>query len=69
MEHVIKQILDAKSLQVIGGGSGCINSGTSYRTDTGKSVFVKMNSKAEVDRIVQFNTESIFYLVEGSQSN
>lgn len=51
MEAILKEHFVVSSTpKVIGGGGGCISSGTSY--DLGKNkVFVKSNSKQGVSRI------------------
>ena len=40
--------MGADKLTTIGGGGGCISSGTAYRTAKGREVFVKVNNKSDV---------------------
>jgi len=48
LADLVKEVLGTSALTPIGGGSGCISSGTAYRTHDGREVFVKSNNKSEV---------------------
>ncbi len=49
MEELLKGQLCLQNLKPLGGSvGGCISNGQSYQTDTGKTIFVKSNSKKEV---------------------
>ena len=47
-DDLIKDALHTDSITRIGGGSGDISVGVSYRTKEGQEVFVKLNEKSDV---------------------
>ena len=51
MEAAVKAALNTKTLTSFGsGGGGCINRGQGYTTDDGTKIFIKINSKNEVNK-------------------
>ena len=48
LREEVKRLLGTDKLTTIGGGGGCISSGTAYRTDEGREAFVKVNNKSDV---------------------
>ena len=48
LREEVKRLLGTDKLTTIGGGGGCISSGTAYRTAEGREVFVKVNNKSDV---------------------
>ena len=48
LREEVKKLLGTDKLTTIGGGGGCISSGTAYRTAEGREVFVKVNNKSDV---------------------
>lgn len=70
LESQLKTALNTDSLTPIGGGGGCISSGTAFELADGTRIYVKCNGRKEVSHPIlvihlftNFHHDATFFLV------